>query len=156
METCRARTSAGVVALAATVAGLAVLPGCVTVEPPPPPTQVIFENATSRDLTPNFYFDDVATTPGALFVVAHLNTSFIDRAFAEMRPGETASTMLECDQIASLGVSRPRLFDAATLTVTQSEDVIILVREQDFACGDTIHFRYFVENGALRVTVTVE
>jgi hypothetical protein len=130
--------------------------GCVVVpEPPPEPVRVEFVNETGLDLTPNFYYSDTAADAAGLFVVAHLNTSFIEREFKELRPRETEFTVLECDQVRSLGVRRPRLFAAGTLEVVDSEDEIFLLRETDFECGATIRFIYYVENGVFRVRLEI-
>jgi hypothetical protein len=131
--------------------------GCIVVgpppPPPPPPATIEFANTTSLDLTPNFYYSDTAADAEGLFVVANLNTSFIRREFAELRPGETASTTLACERTLSMGVSRPRLFNPAADEVIQSEDQIFLLRDRDFACGPTLRFVYFLEGGELRVRV---
>lgn len=135
---------------------LLVAAGCIVVSTPPsppPPTTIEFANTTALDLTPNFYYSDTATDAAGLFVVANLDTSFIRREFAELRPGETASTTLECERTLSLGVSRPRLFNPAADQVIQSGDQVFLLRDRDFACGPTLRFVYFLEGGALRVRV---
>lgn len=127
--------------------------GCPVAPPPAPPTTLEFVNATSLDLTPNFYYSDTAADAEGLFVAAHLDTSFIQREFAELRPGQTASTTLACRQTLSLGVSQPRLFNPAADQVIQSEDRVFLLRDRDFDCGSTLRFVYFLEGGALRVRV---
>lgn len=127
--------------------------GCVVIEPEPPPSPVDIEfvNNTNLSLTPNFYFSDSATSSSALFVFGFLNTSFITRPVKELRAGETGQTRIECDRVLSLGVSQPKLFEGATLTVITSSDQIFLLKDRDFACGDSLRFVYTLEEGELRV-----
>jgi hypothetical protein len=141
------------VPLAPAVGLLGLAAGCLVVNPPAPPTTVEFVNATPLDLTPNFYYSGTATDAESLFVAEHLDTSFIRREFAELRPGESASTTLECGRALSLGVSRPRLFNPAADQVIQSEDRIFLLRDRDFVCGARLRFVYHLEDGGLRVGV---
>jgi hypothetical protein len=142
-------------AAAAVVAGLV---GCVPPEPagPPPPLRIEFVNGTALDLTPNFYYSDSAADAPSLFVVAHLNTSFIQRPFAEIPSRGTAHTVLACERVRSLGVSRPRVFNAAVLEVTDSGEEIFLLREADYDCGATLRFVYYLEGETLRVRLETD
>ncbi|MFQ5805671.1 MAG: hypothetical protein ACE5I3_04390 [Phycisphaerae bacterium] len=132
---------------------LALVGGCIVEPPPPPPTTVQLANSTAFDVRPNLYTSGSATGEAGLFVGANLRTDFTDRPFPELRRNETATLTLECDEIQSLGVDAPVLFDAVTLTVTTSGDRIFLLRDTNFACGATIRFVYFTEGDAFRVRV---
>lgn len=149
------RLFAATVVAAAVLAGLV---GCVPLEPagPPPPVRIEFVNETALDLTPNFYYSDSAADAPSLFVVAHLNTSFIQRQFAEIPSRGTAHTVLACERVRSLGVSRPRVFNAAVLEVTDSTDEIFLLRNADYDCGATLRFVYYLEDEALRVRLETD
>jgi hypothetical protein len=132
----------------------AVVGGCIILpEPELEPVVIEFVNQTALDVRPNFYASDTATDAAGLFVAANLDTSFITRPFPELRPDETLSAIRECGVVGSLGVRQPVLFDAATLTVTTSDDQIFLLRDADFACGATIRFVFFTEGDAFRVRV---
>lgn len=121
--------------------------GCIS----QPPTTVELVNSTSFDVRPDFYTSDSATQPAALFVGGNLRTDFTDRPFPELRSGQTASLTLNCDEIESMGVDTPILFDALQLTVTSSLDQIFLRQGSDFECGTRVRFVYYTENGAFRV-----
>ena len=141
--------------LALTLAWLtAVVGGCIVLpEPELEPVVIEFVNQTALDVRPNFYASDTATDAAGLFVAANLDTSFIDRPFPELRPNESLSTTRACGVVSSLGVRQPVLFDAASLTVTTSEDQIFLRRDAEFTCGATIRFVFFTEGDAFRVRV---
>lgn len=143
----------GVLAVS-TATGL-LLAGCVQVEPPlpPPPTTIELVNATTDDVRPNLYVSDRVTDIFGLVVAANLNTAWTDRAFPELRPLETRTLTLECDQIASVGISQPARFDAATLSVTPSEDQIFVARGNGYRCGDTVRFVFFNDGAAFRARV---
>jgi len=126
---------------------------CGACIPAPEPITIELVNETAFDVRPNLYVSDSATGEAELFVAANLVTDFTDRPFPELRPGETATVTLECDQARALGVDAPLLFDAATLTITPSADRIFRARDADFACGDTIRFVYFREAAAFRARV---
>jgi hypothetical protein len=129
---------------------LVVMGGCLA---PPEPVTLVLVNETTLDVRPNLHTSADATTADELFQPANLNTTFTDRAFPELRPGETISLSFECADLQSVGVDRPVLFDAAALVVTPSEDTLFRVRETDFACGDTVRFVFFSEGEAFRVRV---
>jgi hypothetical protein len=133
---------------------MVVVGGCIALPAPEPePVVIEFVNQTSLDVRPNFCASETATDAAGLFIGANLDTSFTDRPFPELRPGESASTTRACGVVSSLGVSRPVLFDAATLTVTTWEDQILLLRDAEFTCGATIRFVFFTEGDAFRVRV---
>jgi len=133
-----------------TLATLALLVGgCVT--QPPPATVVELVNTTALDVQPNFHASGSATDAAGLFVAANRRTDFTDRAFPELRGGETATLTLDCEEIAALGVDAPVMFDATLLEVTESSDQILLLRDTSFECGATIRFVYFTEDGVFRV-----
>ena len=50
-----------------------------------------------------------------------------------------------------MGVSRPIFVNTLTFTGGVSDDQLILLRESDYACGDTLRFVYFAENDVFRV-----
>jgi len=87
---------------------------------------------------------------------ANLRTDFTDRPFPELRPNETKSIDVSCDQLRTLGVSRPILFDAGSVAVTNSDDVIFLISDGDFECGKIVRFTYFREGDAFRVRYDVD
>lgn len=130
--------------------GLAVSGGCL-LPPPPPPTTVELVNNTTLDVKPEFYTSSSAADAEGLFVAAKRRTDFTDRPFPELRGGETVTLTFECDEIQSLGVDAPVLFDAVTLTVTTSADRIFLQPGTDFECGATVRLVYFTQGDAFRV-----
>lgn len=134
------------------VAGLVLLVGC---PPPPPPGPVTLElvNQTTFDVRPNYYLSAEATSAESLFVNDNLQFDFTDRPFPELRPNETITLELACDQIASVGSQRPLLFDATTLTLTTSEDTVFAARGTDFECGQTVRLVFFREGDAFRVRI---
>ena len=125
--------------------------GCVIEPPPPSPITVKLVNWTTLDVQPNFYSSASATDTAGLFVAGNLRTDFTDRAFAELRRGETMTLTLECNDIQSLGVDAPLLFNAVLMTVTTSTDRVFLQRGPDFDCGATVRFVYFAEGETFRV-----
>jgi hypothetical protein len=129
---------------------LAPLPACLV---PPPPTTITLVNETGLDVTPRLFVSGTATSADALFTDGNLVTDFTDRPFPELRRHETVTLTLECDEIQSLGVDAPILFDAARLIITQSGDRIFLLWDEDFECGATVQFVYFTEGDAFRVRV---
>lgn len=135
---------------------LLIAPGCI-VETPPAITTVELVNATSGDVTPNLYVSATADSADALFgTSANLRTDFTDRPFPELRPNETKSIEVSCDELRTLGVSRPVLFDAASVAVTNSADVIFLISDGDFVCGKTVRFTHYREGDAFRVRYDVD
>jgi hypothetical protein len=134
------------------IAGLAPLlmlsAGCVIT---PPPTTVELVNTTSLDVRPHLYASDSADDAAGLFVGANVITDFTDRAIPELRAGETVTLTFDCDALRALGVDAPVLFDAVQLLVTRSNDRLLLRREVDFQCGDTVRFVYYREGEAFRV-----
>ena len=137
------------------LAPLAVLVGGCVVEPPPPSAPVTVElvNSTTLDVRPNLYASALATDGAGLFVAGNLREDFTNRPFAELRGGETATLTLECDDIQSLGVDSPVLFNAVLVTVTTSTDRVFLQRGSDFDCGATVRFVFFTEGETFRVRV---
>lgn len=135
---------------------LALASGCI-VETPPAIGTVELVNATAGDVTPNLYVSAEADTSDALFSTsANLRTDFTDRPFPELRANETKSIEVSCDQLRTLGVSRPVLFDGGSVRVTNSEDVIFLISGGDFVCGKTVRFTYYREGDAFRVRYDVD
>jgi hypothetical protein len=137
--------------LSGLMAALAACAGCVV--EPPPPTAVELVNTTGLDVRPNLYASASASDAAGLFVGANLVTDFTDRPFPELRAGESVTLTRECEDIQSIGVEGPVLFDALQLIATPSADRIFLVRETDFQCGGTVRFVYFTEGDAFRVRV---
>lgn len=136
---------------------LAACGGCVVVEPEPPqPVSVVLVNATEFDVRPNLYTSASATSATALFVSRNLRADFTDRAFPELRAGETRTLTLECDDVQSVGSDAPVRFDAAQVIATTSEDRVFAVKGPDFDCGATLTFTFFTEADAFRVSVEVE
>lgn len=127
--------------------------GCIVETLPPAPVTVVLANSTSLDVRPAFYASASATDAAGLFVGANLVTTFTDRAFPELRGKETVTLTYGCEEVRSLGVSRPRMFDAVTFDVTRSGDELFLQRDTNFECGATVRFVYFTEGDAFRVRV---
>lgn len=127
--------------------------GCVAELTPPEPVTIVLANQTGYDVRPALYVSDSAADRATLFTGANLVTTFTDRVFPELRPGEIITLTYECEQLGSLGVSRPRMFDAIELDVTRSDDEIFLLRETDFDCGSTVRFVYFTQAGGFHVRV---
>jgi len=127
-----------------------VLSGCI---PAPPPTTIELVNSTGLDVRPEFHTSGLATSADGLFTDGNLVTDFTDRPFPELRGSESVTLTLECDELQSLGVDGPVLFDALQGIVTRSDDRIFLRRETDFECGVTLRFVYFAEGDAFRVRV---
>lgn len=144
------RATIAFAALAACVAFAAG--GC---QPPQPsPVTIELVNPTTLDVRPNLHVAASAGTPAELFVAANLRTDFTDRAFPELRAGETRSLTIDCgsDAAGAIGVSGSVLFDATSLGTTVSADTIFLKRDLDYSCGDTIRLRFFTEGSAFRVS----
>src|SRR5215510_8300815 len=140
--------------LAAFLAGAALvdLSGCVRPAPAPGPVTVELINQTGLDVTPNLYVSDFTGDPASLFGdSSNLVTDFTNREFPELRVGEVVTLEIPCDEAGAIGVRNPVLFDAVTLTVTNSTDQIFLVPSGDFDCGGTVRFYYFREGSAFRV-----
>jgi hypothetical protein len=133
---------------------LLLLGGCIVAAPPP--TTVELVNSTSLDVRPNLYISGSATDIAGLFVGNNLVTDFTTRAFPELRGGESATLTLECDQIKSVGVDAPVLFDAVTLTPTRSADQIFLLQGTDFECGFGVRFVYFMDGDTFSVRVETQ
>jgi hypothetical protein len=127
--------------------------GCIVAAPPPAPITVELSNSTMLDVRPRFFVSAAASTAGGLFVGGNLVTDFTQRAFPELRAGETVTLTFECDQALSLGVDEPTLFDASTLIVQESTDRIFQLRDTNYSCGGRIRFVYVVENDVFRVHV---
>lgn len=126
---------------------------CVTLAPStstPDPVEVELVNQALIDLRPNFFISSSATTAEALFDGPAF-TGFTDRAFPELRGQENITLTFDCDDLRALGTSRASLFDPVTLTRIGTEDVIFLLKDADFACGDRLQLVYFTQDGALRV-----
>jgi hypothetical protein len=133
------------------LAGIALCAGCIPA-PAPQPVTVELINQTGLDVTPNLYVSGDAGDSAALFGDdANRVTDFTDRPFPELRSGEIVSLEFPCKEAASIGVRNAVLFDAVTLTVTNSTDEIFLPRDGDYDCGATIRFYYFREGAAFRV-----
>jgi hypothetical protein len=136
---------------------LALSGGCVVVEPEPPePVRVVLVNSTEYDVRPNLYTSGSATSATALFVSGNLRTDFTDRAFPELRAGETRTLTLECDDVQSVGSDAPVLFDAAQVIATASEDRAFVAKGADFDCGAVLTFTFFTEGDVFRVSGEVE
>ena len=139
-----------------TAAVLIPVPGCIP-EAPPAITTIELVNSSSGDVTPNLFISASADTSDALFsTTANLRTDFTDRPFPELRPNETKSIEVSCDQLRTLGVSRPILFDAGSVSVTTSDEVIFLISDVDLECGKTVRFTYYREGDAFRVRYDVD
>jgi hypothetical protein len=118
--------------------------GCIPT--PQAPVTVELVNSTSLDVRPNLYISSAATDPAGLFVAGNLVTDFTTRPFPELRANETATLTVECDQIQSVGVDEPVMFDAALVDTTVSADRIFLLRGTDFECGATLRFVFSTED----------
>lgn len=129
----------------------AVVGGCP--QPPPEPVVVELSNITSLDVRPEFFASSSATDAGGLFIAGNRVTNFTDRAFPELRPGETRSLTIECDELSVMGVRGAVLFDSISLTTRTSADEIFLNRGGGFDCGETIRLVYFTEGDVFRVRV---
>lgn len=144
---------AGLAAL--TAAFTLVGAGCIVA--PPAPVTVVLANRTRADVTPKFFSSAQSTSPTALFVFDNRLVNFNDRAFDELRPGEVITLNFECEELLSMGVQRPVLFDAISLDVDQSEEEIFLVLDNGFRCGDLVRFVFDTNaDGALTVDVEFE
>lgn len=132
---------------------LAVLvTGCMVAPPPPPPeTTVELMNETGLTIDANFYISGDATDEGGLFISGNLFTEYADRPIPTLGPRDSVSFLLACDRIASMGVLRPVFMNTITFTGGESADMIILLRESGFACGDRLRFVYFVDEGVFSV-----
>lgn len=118
------------------------------------PLKIELINQTGLDVTPNLYSAADAPDAAGLFGDSgNRITNFNDRPFPELRGNEIASIELGCESAGVVGVSKPTLFDPATLTVTPSSDEIFLVRTTDYDCGRHLRFYFYREGSALRVRV---
>lgn len=125
--------------------------GCTTTREP---LTIELINQTGLDVTPNLFAATDAADAAALFGDGGNRVSnFNDRPFPELRGNEIASIELGCESAGVVGVSKPTLFDPATLTVTPSTDEIFLVRTTDYDCGGHLRFYFYREGAALRVRV---
>ena len=133
-------------------AAVFVFSGCIQPAPAPGPVTVELINQTGLDVTPNLYASGFTGDPASLFGdAANLVSDFTDRPFPELRGGEIVTLEISCDDAGMIGVRNPVLYDAITLTVTNSTDEIFLVPSGDFDCGGTVRFYYFREGSAFRV-----
>jgi len=137
------------------LAGMAwtTIGGCIFA---PPSTTVELVNSTPLDVRPELYVSGSAADEAGLFVGGNLVTDFTARPFPELRGNETATVTFDCEQIRSIGVDRPVMFDATTLTPTESNDRVFRVRGTDFECGGTLRFVYYTEGGAFRVRLETD
>lgn len=100
----------------------------------------------------NFYVSAEASDEGGLFVGPNLYTDWTTRAIPTLRRGERVTFTLECDQIAAMGVLRPFFSNPVTFSGGgASDDKVFLRRELNFACGDTLRFVYFEQDGSFHV-----
>ncbi|RMF74794.1 MAG: hypothetical protein D6744_14150 [Planctomycetota bacterium] len=140
---------------AAVTLSLLSICGCVAVVSPAPtpsaPVKIELFNATGRDVRPNLFVSGSATSEDALFVGGNLFTSFTDRAFAELRAGETVTLEFDCDELSAAGVDRPVAFDALALDVDTAEERIVLIRDTNYDCGATLRFVFFYDGAVFRV-----
>jgi hypothetical protein len=142
-------------ALAALVPALA-LAGCVLVSPlpsPPQPVTVELVNATSLSVVPKLFLSSSAASAAGLFVDANLYDGYTTRPTRFLLAGETATVLLDCADVAGLGVNQPTFFDGINLLIWTPETRILLVRDVDFACGGRIRFVYYAEDGQYQVRV---
>lgn len=118
------------------------------------PLKIELINQTGLDVTPNLYSAaDAPDATGLFGDGGNRITNFNDRPFPELRGNEIASIELGCESAGVVGISKPTLFDPATLTVTPSADEIFLVRTTDYDCGGHLRFYFYREGSALRVRV---
>ncbi|MCA9242554.1 MAG: hypothetical protein KDA32_01265 [Phycisphaerales bacterium] len=137
------------------VGAISALGGCVVT--PPAPVTVVLANRTGTDLTPKFFSSASATTTASLFVYNNRLVDFNNRAFDEMRAGEVITLNFDCEELRSMGVQRPFIFDPISLTIGRLEDEVFLLRDNGFQCGDLVRFVYDTdENGALTLDVEFE
>ncbi|MEP0845885.1 MAG: hypothetical protein HRF50_03580 [Phycisphaerae bacterium] len=127
--------------------------GCIVA---PPPVRIELLNTTALDVRPNFYSSSEAATSGELFLAENLRTDWTSRVFPELRAGETASLELTCADAAAVGVSGSIMFDALRVSAVTSPDVLFLLRDAEFGCGQTVRFTFVNDAGALRVQLSVE
>ena len=127
--------------------------GCVVVPPasPPPETMIELVNETGLTVDANFFISSDASDAGGLLISGNLFTEYSDRPIPTLGARKTVRFALACDRIRSIGVSRPIFVNTLTFTGGVSDDQIILLRESDYACGDTLRFVYFAENDVFRV-----
>ena len=128
--------------------------GCVVVSPaPPPPPETMIElvNETGLTVDANFFISSDASDAGGLLISGNLFTEYSDRPIPTLGARKTVRFALACDRIRSMGVSRPIFVNTLSFTGGVSDDQIILLRESDYACGDTLRFVYFAENDVFRV-----
>ena len=127
--------------------------GCITVQTPAPPAPVTVQlfNATGRDVRPNLYISGSASTEDGLFVGGNVVTNFTDRAFGELRAGETVTLDYECDAIRSVGSDLPVAFDAAALDLDLSGDRVFLARDVNYECGGTVRLVFYYDGTVFRV-----
>jgi hypothetical protein len=127
--------------------------GCVIEPPEPSPITVELVNSTTLDVWPNFYTSASATDAAGLFVAGNLRKEITSHAVHRLLAGETVTLSLECNDIQSIGVDAPVLFNGILITVTTSTDRVFRLRGSDFDCGSTVRFEYFTEGDAFRVRV---
>jgi hypothetical protein len=132
---------------------LGSLSACVPPAPAPGPTTVELVNTTSLFVSPNLYVSGAATDAEELFVGANLVTVYPNRHYPELYSSETVTLTFEHEQIQSLGVKTPALFDALVLDVTRSTDQIFLLRGTDFEDATTVRFVYFMDGDTFSVRV---
>ena len=125
--------------------------GCVVA--PPAPTTVELVNSTPLDVRPELYVSGSALDEAGLFVAENLVTSFTTRPFPELRGNETATLTFECEQIRSIGVEMPVMFDAALLIPTESNDRIFRLQGTDFECGVTLRFVYYTQGDTFHIRI---
>ena len=129
--------------------------GCVPTIPTGP-TTVALVNETSQDVRPNLFVSSSATNEATLFLSANLVTDFTTRPFPELRGNETVTLTYECDELQSLGVYESVMFDAATLTVDESDEQIFRLQGTDFECGATLRFVFYTEGGEFGVRLETQ
>lgn len=135
---------------------LGSLSACVPPAPAPGPTTVELVNTTSLFVSPNLYVSGTATNAEELFAGANLVTVYPNRHYPELYSSETVKLTFEHEQIQSLGVKTPTLFDALVLDVTKSKDQIFLLREADFEDAATVRFVYFMDGDTFNVRVETQ
>lgn len=150
-----ARSIHPAVALLTTLAALS--PGCIIVREdggdvvPPPPTYVELINLTGLVIDANFFISASATDDVGLFIRENIYTAYSTRVIPTLGSHETAAFFLNCDATRSIGVRRPVFQNLFTLTGGESSDVIFLLRDRDFSCGDRLRFVYYADGEQFRV-----
>jgi hypothetical protein len=136
------------------------LGGCIiTVSNPPPPTPppapITIELVNDSDfvIDANFFVSGTAVDATALFVQQNIYTGYSQKTIPTLGAREQVEFEFACDDVSTLGVSRPVFVNPLTFTGGTSQDEIFLTNGGDFDCGDRLRFIYVRDGDAFRVGV---